>query len=158
MIWVLLPEDRRGLARGYSLLSPQSQYDRFLSGAPELTEKMLTRLVDGVDGVHHVALVLVSLDRDCDVPAIAVGRIIRYPDDPTTADVAVTVAEQFRGRGAASSLLEELVVRRPEGVQRIVTQVAARNAASLAMLERLGPTVVVPGDDDIVEVIVELPG
>lgn len=157
LTWMLLPEDRRGLAQGYSALSPESRYRRFLTGMPELTESMLTRLVDEVDGVNHVALVLVVLDDDLDAHGAAVGRMIRLSDDPEAADVAVTVAEEFRGRGAASVLLRELVAKRPVGVKRIVTQIAAENAPSLAMLQRLGPTTVVADGADCFEVTVELP-
>lgn len=154
--WALKPEDREALATGYDDLGEQSKFERFLSGVPHLTEAMLRHLVDEVDGVDHVALVLFVIDDDGQGTPAAVGHVIRYPDDPTTADVAVTVAEGFRGRGVATALLARLVAERPAGVERLRTTVVASNRASLAMLQRVGPTTVTDLDDRY-DVVVELP-
>jgi ribosomal protein S18 acetylase RimI-like enzyme len=151
----LLPEDREMLADAYERLSPESKYHRFLTGVPRLSEAMLDHLVDEVDGRDHVALVLFLLDDDGNGVPAGVGRMIRYPDDPAAADVAVTVAEGYRGRGVASALLKELVVERPAGVERLRTVVAVDNPAALAMLRRLGPTMV-SEEEDRIDVVVEL--
>lgn len=156
--WSLLPDDREELAHGYELLDEQSKYDRFLAVVPHLNERLLHHLVDEVDGVDHVALVLFVLDGDDVGRPAGVARIIRYPDDPGTADVAVTVLPAYRGRGVASALLDRLLAERPVGVQRILTEVAAENVASLRMLQRLGPTHVEPeGDGSVLRVEVTLP-
>lgn len=155
--WRLLPGDREALREGYELLSPDAQFHRFLAPVPHLTDAMLDHLVDEVDGVEHVALVLFVMDEnDVGIPA-GVGRIIRYSEDPTAADVAVTVIEEFQGRGVASALLQELLRERPVGLERIVTEVAADNPASLAMLRRLGPTTVTANGGNMLHVTVELP-
>ncbi|QNN54239.1 GNAT family N-acetyltransferase [Nocardioides mesophilus] len=158
LTWALLPGDRDRIAAGYENLDPESRFHRFLAAVPHLTEAMLQNLVDDVDGVDHVALVRFVFDEpDVGLPA-GVARMIRYDDDPTTADVAVTVAEEFRGRGVATALLEELLLERPRGVTRLLTRVAADNPASLAMLRRLGPTTVTPVDEGaVLSVTVELP-
>ena len=145
--WALLPEDRDELARGYDALGDESKFERFLSGVPHLTPGMLHRLVDEVDGVDHVALVIFVLDEEGRGIPAGVGHVIRYPDDPTAADVAVTVSEQFRGRGVATALLGRLVAERPPGIERLRTTVVATNRASLAMLQRVGPTTVTDRDD-----------
>ncbi|GAA1931301.1 GNAT family N-acetyltransferase [Nocardioides marmoribigeumensis] len=154
--WALLPQDRDELARGYDALGDESKFERFLTGVPHLTAAMLHRLVDEVDGDHHVALVIFVVEGGQGTPA-GVGHLIRYPDDPAAADVAVTVAEAFRGRGVATALLARLVAERPAGVERLVTTVVATNHASLAMLRRLGPTTVTDRDDRL-DVVVELKG
>jgi ribosomal protein S18 acetylase RimI-like enzyme len=145
--WALLPEDRDELARGYDALGPDSKFHRFLTGVPHLSEAMLRHLVDEVDGDHHLALVLFLLDEEGNGTPAGVGHLIRYKDDPTTADVAVTVTEDSRGRGVASALLARLVAERPADVDRLLTTVAADNGAALAMLQRLGPTTVVDHGD-----------
>lgn len=155
--WALLPEDREALREGYERLSPESQQHRFLSPVPHLTETMLHYLVDEVDGVNHVALVLFVIDEDDNGVPAGVARMIRYPEDPRSADVAVTVVDEFQGRGVASALLEVLLAERPQGVDRIVTEVAGDNPASLAMLRRLGPTTVLHQGNSRCTVIVELP-
>lgn len=156
LIWELLPSDREALRTGYEQLSEETRYHRFLTGVPHLTPALLDHLVDEVDGVDHIALALVVLDEGgVGVPA-GVGRIIRYPHQPDAADLAVTVLDEWQGRGVATALVDELLRRRPAGVTRIVTTVAADNPASLAMLRRLGPTTETPGETPRLEVAVEL--
>lgn len=137
--WVrpLRRDDREELAEEYEALSPQSRRLRFLASVPRLTEAMLDRLVDDVDGVEHVALVLYVETPDGPVP-VAIGRIVRYRALPTAADVAITVKDAWQGLGVASALLPLLIARRPAGVTHLLTEVAADNPASLAMLRRVG--------------------
>lgn len=58
VFWPLLPTDRDLLAAAYVDLSPTSRRRRFLAAVDKLTPAMLDRLVDDVDGVDHIALVL----------------------------------------------------------------------------------------------------
>ena len=155
-IWPLLHGDREALREGFETLSAQSRNHRFLASVPHLTDTMLGHLVDEVDGIDHVALALVVLDDDNVGTPVGVARMIRYTDQPTEADVAVTVLDSWQGRGAATALLAELVRERPVGVTRIVTTVAADNAASLAMLRRLGETVTTPAGINRLDVVVDL--
>lgn len=156
LIWEVWPSDREAMRTGYEQLSEETRYHRFLTGVPHLTDALLDHLVDEVDNVDHVALALVVLDENGVGTPAGVGRIIRYPDQPTVADLAVTVMDEWQGRGVATALLQELLRRRPEGVTQIATTVAADNAASLAMLRRLGPTVETLGDTPRVDVVVDL--
>lgn len=153
----LLPSDRETVREQYEHLSPESQFHRFLTGMPQLTEHMLDHLVDEVDGVDHVALVLVALPKNApEVPA-GIARIIRYPDRPTCADVAVTVAEEWRGRGVASALLRALSHSCPEGVRQIVTLVTWDNSTAIALLRHLGDVKITGKDHGVLEVVVDLP-
>lgn len=156
MIWSLLPEDREGLAEAYLKLDSQSRYHRFLSAVPRLTDSMLDRLVDDVDGVDHVALVIFVFENGDHAEGAGIGRMVRYDDQPDTADIAVTVREAYRGRGIASILVKELLKQRPPGVTRILTQVAADNAPSLAMLKNLGEMTVTDDGGNVLEVRVDL--
>lgn len=137
--WIgpLLPDDRDVLAREYLTLSRQSRWQRFLTAVPNLTSEMLDRLVDDVDGVNHVALVAFVEDDDTFLP-VAVGRIVRYRDLPEAADLAVTVKDDWQGHGIGSALVRALVANAPSGVTHILTEVAADNAPSLAMLRHVG--------------------
>jgi RimJ/RimL family protein N-acetyltransferase len=107
--------------------------------------------------VDHVALVLFVINGDNEGAPAGIARVIRYRDDPASADVAVTVAEEWRGQGVATTLLTELMRQRPVGVTRLVTTVAADNPASLRMLERLGTSTVTPAGVGRLDVVVELP-
>lgn len=138
--WIrpLTKADRDLHAAAYETLSSESKFDRFLTPIPTLSPQLLDRLVDGVDGVDHIAYYVFVDGQESALP-VAVGRIVRDPDHPDTADVAVTVQDEWQGRGIATALLRILVARRPEGVVRLLTMVNEDNKASLAMLKRLGP-------------------
>lgn len=154
-VWPLIQTDRASLAREFESLSPESRRHRFLSPVVRLNEAMLRHLVDEVDGIHHVALVLMVEVGD-DLEPAGIARCVRYPDQPDAADLAVTVKDEWQGRGAATVLLTALMAQRPEGVTHIITEVAADNVASLAMLRRLGPTRVYETGLGILDVEVDL--
>ena len=61
--------------------------------------------------------------------------------EPTVAEPAIVVADDWQGRGLASHLLDALVDRaREEGVERFVAPVLADNTAAIRLLQRLGET------------------
>lgn len=152
--WVtaLVPSDRDQLASEFADLSEETRRQRFLSPVSKLSETMLNQLVDGVDGVDHIAVVLTVETTPGTFDPVALGRMVRYPDAPDSADLAVTVKDAWQGRGVATTLLDILVRQRPVGVTRVVTEVSSDNAASMAMLRRLGPLVATPngfGAEDV---------
>jgi RimJ/RimL family protein N-acetyltransferase len=155
LIWPLLSTDRAGLREGFAALSDASRYRRFLSSRTELTEPMLLRLIDGVDGIDHVALVLLVVPPGGEDRLVGVARLIRYANEPHAAELAVTVADEFQGRGVGSALVDALLARRPTGLTELRTVVAADNAASLALLARCG-TVRTQVTHGIAEVVVQL--
>ena len=138
-VWPLLRTDRALLVAEFARLSPESRRRRFLSPVVSLSEDMFDYLIDDVDGVDHVAMVLFAENGDAFDP-VGFARIARYPKLRDTADLGVTVRDEWQGRGVASAILPALMRHRPEGVERIVTDVTVDNRASLAMLEALGPT------------------
>jgi RimJ/RimL family protein N-acetyltransferase len=149
------PVPRAAIEKAYDELSPESRFHRFLSSAPHLTDSMFHHLVEEVDGVDHIALLLVLEPDEGPESIIGVARIIRYQEEPTSADVAVTIRDKWHGQGAATALLAALMRQRPAGVTRIVTVVSADNIAGLAMLRRLGPCVVTPAGHGTVKVVVD---
>lgn len=131
--------DRATLAAEFESLSSESRRSRFLAPVRHLSDAMLDHLVDDVDGVDHIALVLCAETSPDVYDPVALARMVRYEDAPDAADLAVTVKDEWQGRGVATALLEVLVRSRPVGVHRIVTEVLQDNPASLGMLRRLGP-------------------
>ncbi|HJZ27803.1 MAG TPA: GNAT family N-acetyltransferase [Streptosporangiaceae bacterium] len=138
MIWPLLPTDGQALREMFRRLSPESRQRRFLSALSDLDDAMIQRLVGQVDGVHHIALVLVVLPPDGEEWPVAVGRLVQDPADPVSAEVAFTVADEWQGRGVGTALAEALIQRRPAAVRRLRADVEAENLASLALLTRAG--------------------
>jgi acetyltransferase len=130
----LVAEDRDLLLAGFAALSGRSRRSRFLRGVSDAQfERMLPALLDTVDQQSHVALLLYAEGRP-----IGVGRLRRFACDPSVADLAVTVADDWHGRGAGTVLARELLVR-AGNVREIQTVVGRDNPASLRLLARLGP-------------------
>jgi RimJ/RimL family protein N-acetyltransferase len=157
MIWPLLPTDGEALREMFRRLSPESRQRRFLSTLHELNDAMIQRLVGDVDGTHHVALLLVVLPPDGQEGPIGIARLIQDPADPDSADIAVTVADDWQGHGVGTALAGELVRRRPHAVKRLVTEVGADNRASLALLAGAGRLSASVPSRGVVDVTVELP-
>lgn len=148
--------DRATLVAEFETLSPESQRRRFLAPIRHLNDAMLDHLVDDVDGVDHIALVLCAETSPDVYDPVALARMVRYADATDAADLAVTVKDDWQGRGVATTLLGVLVRRRPVGVDRIVTEVLQDNPASLAMLRRLGPVELEDEGNGVYGVVVEL--
>ena len=138
MIWPLLPTDGQALREMFRRLSPESRQRRTLSALSDLDDAMIQRLVGQVDGVHHIALVLVVLPPDGEEWPVAVDRLVQDPADPASAEVAFTVADEWQGRGVGTALAEALIQRRPAEVTRLRADVEAENLASLALLTHAG--------------------
>ena len=148
--------DRAALVTEFETLGPESRRRRFLAPVIHLSEAMLEHLVDDVDGIDHVALVLcVETSPDVYDP-VALARMGRYEDAPDAADLAVTVKDDWQGRGVATVLLEVLMRHLPVGVRRIVTDVFKDNPASLNMLRRLGASIETDLGSGVCGVSVEL--
>ena len=105
--------DRAALVAEFETLSPESQRRRFLAPVRHLSDAMLDHLVDDVDGVDHIALVLCAETSPDVYDPVALARMVRYADVTDAADLAVTVKDEWQGRGVATVLLEVLMRRRP---------------------------------------------
>jgi GNAT superfamily N-acetyltransferase len=156
MIWPLLPTDARALREGFRQLSADSRRSRFLTALGDLDDAMLRRLVDGVDGVHHIALVLTVFPPAGHEEPVGVARLVQDPADPATADIAVTVTDRWQGCGVGRALVSALMQRRPAAVSRLHTAVEAGNQASLALLARTGHVSSGPAKLGVLDVTVEL--
>jgi GNAT superfamily N-acetyltransferase len=129
-----LRRDERDLVAGFFAgLSDRSRRRRFLAPMPRLPESMLRRLVE-VDGRRHVAVVA-EVDGDC----AGIGRFVALPDPPGAAEVAVTVADRFQGRGIGGLLLDALArAAGRAGVTALVYLVDPGNRPMLALLRARG--------------------
>ncbi len=157
LIWPLLSSDARTLREGFRHMSPESRRSRFLSPLSDLDGPMLKLLVDGVDGVHHIALVLVVFPPDGPEQPVGVARLVQYPGDPASADIAVTVVDQWQGRGVGAALVRALMQRRPPVIKQLRTVAEADNQASLALLAGAGRVSSSVTRRGVVDVTVELP-
>jgi RimJ/RimL family protein N-acetyltransferase len=145
------------LREGFRRLSPDSRRHRFLTALGGLDDSMIRRLVDSVDGVHHIALLLIVLPPEGEERPVGVAHLMQAPlRDRATADIAVTVVDDWQGRGAGTALVSALLARRPAAVTRLRTLVAAGNRASLALLAGAGRMSPGPPHLGVLDVTVEL--
>jgi len=149
----IAPEDKPLLAASFARLSERSRYRRFFTGKPELSAAELDYLVD-VDHRDHEAIVAVDLASG---DVLGVARYIRSPHDPEVAEVAITVVDDWQGRGLGRALADRVTYRaRREGVRRFSAVVQSDNEASLALLSGAGDTRR-RVDSREVELVIELP-
>jgi len=142
------------LLRGFERLSEESRYRRFLCSMPELSESMVRYLTD-VD--HHDHEAVVALDPGTG-EGVGVARYVRDSAEPTRAEAAVTVIDDWQGRGLGTLLLELMAVRaREEGINRFTALMLASNDEMMELLESLGPVRVVDREAGTVEVEAPLP-
>ena len=142
MIRPLVASDREALARGFDRLSPASRRLRFFSTIEALSEAQLDYLTN-VDHVNHDAVACVLID-EAGVPGdgVGVGRWIRLDDEPTKAEIAVTVLDEYQGRGIGTLLLGTLAQRAMErGVETLFARVLWENVGWLESLRSVGARV-----------------
>ncbi len=133
----IAPDDRTLLREGFERLSEHSRYLRFQTPLRTLSDEQLSYLTD-VDHHDHEALLALSSGGD-DEEIVGVARFVRVGED--AAECAIVVTDEWQGRGVATELLDQLVVRaRAEGVRRFTALVLAENAEAVRLLERLGDT------------------
>ena len=127
-------DDKRGIESGLSRLSERSVYRRFLSPKTSFSAAELRYLTE-VDGHDHVAIVVEDPDQPGEL--IAVGRWVRLADDPTSAEIAITVADCWQRRGLGSLLASVLGDEAHQhGIRRFTASVSAENVPALRLLDK----------------------
>lgn len=145
--------DKAALERGLERLSEDARYARFMTPLERFTAEQLRYLTE-VDHRDHEALIAFEPGSG---EAVGVARFVRS-GEPAVAEAAVTVVDEWQGRGLGTALCNLLAERaREEGVERFVALLLATNRAMLDTLASLGPARVVSRDVGTVEVEVELP-
>jgi RimJ/RimL family protein N-acetyltransferase len=127
------------LADGFARLSAASRQMRFLGVKKTLSAAELRYFTD-VD--HHDHEALAALNR-ADGQGVGIARYIRDADDPRAAEIAVTIVDDWQGRGLGAELLARLSDRaRKEGIRRFTALADAGNVAVAALLRNAGARIV----------------
>jgi GNAT superfamily N-acetyltransferase len=142
------------LVRGFERLSNEGRYRRFLAATPELTPEMVSYLTE-ID--HHDHEAIVALEEETG-EGIGVARYVRNLTQPDTAEVAVTVIDEWQGRGVGTLLLEVLGERaRAEGIRGFTAMMLATNQQMMEVLAGLGPVHIVERDTGTVQIETPIP-
>jgi RimJ/RimL family protein N-acetyltransferase len=127
------------LARGFARLSPQSRWMRFLGTKTSLSAAELRYLTD-VDHHDHEAIAALSA---ADGRGVGIARYVRDTNDPRSAEIALTIVDDWQGRGLGTELLARLSGRaRQAGIDRFTALVSTQNAAMTGLLRKLGACLV----------------
>lgn len=136
----IVPSDREQIEAGFEHLSEASRRNRFFTLLQKLPESWLTYLTE-LDFRSHVAIGAAAID-DPEEPGVAIARYIRCVDEPTCAEAAVTVIDEYQRRGIATVLLEALVLIALEnGITRFCAYVQWGNPEVVKLARTLGASV-----------------
>jgi GNAT superfamily N-acetyltransferase len=101
-------DGRNKLAEGLQQLSPQTRYQRFFVHKKSFTPAELDFLTH-CDGKNHLALVLAVTDTDGnELKSVAVARCVRDDSDPSLAEFAIVVIDEWQQRGVGRILINTL--------------------------------------------------
>lgn len=145
--------DAPAIRRAFERLSMESRYNRFLHHKKDLSPEALERGVHPVPGRGFVFVATVPGPEGFEVVGAA-QYVQARPDDDSTCEFAITLAEDWRGCGLARRLLASLLRRaRRDHYAAMVGLVLAANAPMLALARKLG-FVMEPSTDDSSAVLV----
>ncbi|MBU6452964.1 MAG: GNAT family N-acetyltransferase [Cyanobacteria bacterium REEB67] len=147
IVRAIRPDDKALLQEGMQHLSTQSQYFRFFTHKEFLSEKELQYFTE-MDFVKHVAL-FAGFDENGQFSPAATGRYIvttaetaregTISPENVSAEIAVTVVEEFQGLGFATILLKHLIkIARLQSVQEFKGTVLPGNQRMLNLVTRSG--------------------
>jgi GNAT superfamily N-acetyltransferase len=101
-------------------------------------ERLLSYLTE-VDGVNHVALVAIEFGVGVPPQGVGVGRFVRDPQNPTQAELALTVADRAQGRGIGRRLLSDLAKAATAlGIETFTMSVISSNVPARRLLASVG--------------------
>lgn len=133
-------DDKQRLVEGLRRLSPRSRFLRFNAAVDRLTSEQLRYLTE-IDYEDHMAWVALDED-DPEGPGMGVARYIRLKDEPTVAEAAVAVLDDYQGRGVGTILLAVLGQSAIDaGIRTFRNYVVATNTSMLELFEQLGAEV-----------------
>jgi acetyltransferase len=134
-IRTLGPADREALAEAFSHLSEETRRHRFRGLASRLGDRDLDRLTQ-IDHHAHEALAAIVPDTG---RIVGVARYIALRHEPTAAEVAIAVADEWQRRGIGRRLMSGLIGRaRAAGITRLLAYVDGDNRLVLAWIARAG--------------------
>ncbi|WP_028009219.1 GNAT family N-acetyltransferase [Solimonas flava] len=134
------PDDAARLREGFARLSRLARRRRFPNGDPDrLSDEQIARLVQ-IDQINHAAWGAINLDKP-EEPGIGIARYVRLNGDPRAADVAITIADDYQGRGAGFVLQACLhLTAWQNGIRTFYYDVASDHDRIVRHLKLLGAT------------------
>jgi len=132
------PDDDDRLIALAGRCSDRTLYYRFFTPPPLPFDRERLEFLTNVDSDRRVALVA-HLGRGEGEKVVAVGRWDVLEDDPTSAEVAFLVEDEYQGTGLGTALLRHLAALAPRhGIRTFEADVLGDNRAMLTVFGRSG--------------------
>jgi acetyltransferase len=129
----LTSADRANVIDLFDGLSDRDRLFRFFRAMPEYSKPIID-LLTAMDGVDHVAYGALAAGR-----CVGAARFIRATSRPRSAEVAVTVAPEFRSRGIARLLVTALEQRAEScAIDTFEVNIYPENRGASALFRSLG--------------------
>jgi GNAT superfamily N-acetyltransferase len=146
------PWDAGGVQEYVRALSPSSRYDRFLAPMNELSPAELARIGGGETQATLIAETKIAGAR------IMIGEARYAVPDGATCEIALSVADGWRGRGLGTLLMDYLECRaRNLSVTTLVGDVLRSNAAIRTLARKSGfDQAGVPADARLVRIVKDI--
>jgi GNAT superfamily N-acetyltransferase len=140
----VLPSDKQRLREGLKKLSADALPARFFSVKRRFTRQELRYLTE-VDGVDHYAIGAVLLEDDgSEGEGLAIGRFVRNPSEPDSAEPAVVVLDQWQNLGLGRIIFDRLVAAaRERGIRYFHVEFLPGNDGIQRLLEGICPELMV---------------
>jgi RimJ/RimL family protein N-acetyltransferase len=130
-------EDAHRLRAGFEQMSQLARRRRFLADVDELTDQQLAEFTN-LDQIDRAAWGCMNRERPKE-PGVGVARYQRVNGDRKSADVAITVLDEYQGRGAGMLLHACLhLTAHRAGIRRFYYDMLCDNQRFIAQIKALG--------------------
>ncbi|MCO7614121.1 GNAT family N-acetyltransferase [Pseudomonas chlororaphis] len=146
LIRPLRPEDRGREKAFIENLSPVTRHQRFLGEVKEVGDQLLDQLMD-VGTPQRVAYVALVHDNG-ELREVGISRYAQVDDQPWRCEFAVTIADQWQGKGLGALLMQHLIDEaRSHGFQQLYSVDSASNYSMRRLAKQLGMRSAIDPDD-----------
>ena len=138
----ITPNDDDLMLEGFYELSEESKYLRFFSWKREMSRKEIKKYTN-IDYENNFALgAIIEVTGNDGKPrekGIGVARFVRDPQNPSAAEMAVVVIDEWQGKGCGSQLLLQLIrIAKQKGIQWVVGYTLPENRKVFDILRKSG--------------------
>jgi GNAT superfamily N-acetyltransferase len=149
----LTPAAKPLIAKGIERVSPESSRRRFFTVRRHFSERELDEMTT-LDGWSRYAIGATASSPDGPVGA-AIARFARSAEDPTSAEVALLVVDDFQHAGLGRVLIARIAeAASVRGIERFTALVLRDNLPMIGLLRRYAPdlSIVAAGEHFRIEV------
>ncbi len=135
--------DKQALKDAFERLSPDSRYRRFFTLSPQMPDALAERLTH-IDHKTHRAWVVGEIEPAAgeEDEGIGVARLITDEADPSRAEAAFAVMDEFQGRGIGQLLLDLILSSAAaNGIETIYAEMLSGNKAMRGLFQSRGAEV-----------------